>query len=72
MNRTVESGPNPKEGRVEQYTAVVGAFTADAKCMGAESFTKFMRAPFCSAADCKKLSLPARFTTDVCVAVVRM
>lgn len=51
-----ESGPNPKDGTVEQKTAVTGAFIAEAKCMGAESLTKFILAPFMSAADSKKLS----------------
>ena len=32
-------GPKPNEGSVEQYTAVTGALTDEAKCMGAESFT---------------------------------
>lgn len=32
-------GPNPKLGTVEQKIAVVGAFIAEAICIGAESFT---------------------------------
>ena len=32
-------GPNPYSGVVEQKTAVTGAFIAEVKCMGAESFT---------------------------------
>ena len=34
-----DKGPKPNEGSVEQYTAVTGALTAEAKCIGAESFT---------------------------------
>src|SRR5690606_18059011 len=32
-----ESGPKPKQGCVEQYTAVTGASIAEAKCIGPES-----------------------------------
>jgi hypothetical protein len=55
-----ESGVKPKEGRVEQNTAVTGALTADAKCIGEESFTKFICAFFMSAAEVSRLILPAR------------
>jgi hypothetical protein len=56
-----ESGPNPKAGTVEQNIEVKGALTAEAKCCGAESFTKFIAASFISAADYKKENLPLRF-----------
>lgn len=38
-NDLSDKGVKPKAGTVEQKTAVTGAFTADAKCRGAESFT---------------------------------
>jgi hypothetical protein len=34
-----ERGPKPKAGTVEQKIAVTGAFTAEARWSGAESFT---------------------------------
>ncbi len=33
------NGPKPKSGIVEQNIVVVEAFIAEAKCIGAESFT---------------------------------
>ncbi len=53
-----ESGPKPKAGTVEQKIAVTGAFIAEAKCCGAESFTKFIAASRIRAADCINVSLP--------------
>tara|TARA_B100000614_G_C14444149_1_gene451518 strand:- start:60 stop:170 length:111 start_codon:yes stop_codon:yes gene_type:complete len=35
----VDNGPKPKDGIVEQKTALVGAFIAEAMCIGAESLT---------------------------------
>ena len=35
-----ESGPKPKAGTVEQYTATVGALTAEARCKGPLSLVK--------------------------------
>lgn len=34
-----DNGPKPKLGEVEQKKTLTGAFTADAKWRGAESFT---------------------------------
>jgi len=51
-----DNGPKPKAGTVEQYIAATGALTAEAKCKGAESLTKFIRAFFMSAADSRKES----------------
>ena len=61
---TSDKGPKPKAGTVEQYIAATGALTAEAKCKGAESFTKFIRAFFINAADSKKDNWPARFSID--------
>ena len=55
------SGVNPKAETVEQNIAVMGAFIEEQKCIGAESFIKFILASFISEVDSKKLSLPARF-----------
>ena len=63
---TVESsdkGPNPKSGVVEQKNALTGAFPADAMCNGPESLTKFRLASFIKAADCIRLSFPAKLCT---------
>ena len=38
INDLSDKGPKPKAGMVEQKTAVTGALTADAMCIGAESF----------------------------------
>jgi len=54
-----DKGPNPKAGTVEQNIAATGALTAEAKCKGAESLTKFMRAFFIKAADSRNDSWPA-------------
>jgi hypothetical protein len=34
-----DKGPKPNRGEVEQKKAVTGAFIAEAKCNGPESFT---------------------------------
>ena len=63
-NEISDKGPKPNAGTVEQYIAATGALTADAKCNGAESLTKFMRAFFISAADSRKDNWPARISID--------
>ena len=39
INDLADNGPNPNAGMVEQKIATTGALTAEAKCIGAESFT---------------------------------
>ena len=46
-----ESGPKPKAGTVEQYTATVGALTAEARCKGPLSLVKTHAAYAINAAD---------------------
>ena len=69
MKLRSDSGPKPKSGTVEQKMAVTGALTAEARCRGAESFTKFMLACCINAADSRKLNSPDRFITPGCFAL---
>ena len=39
INCVSDNGPYPNAGMVEQYMAATGALVAEAKCIGAESFT---------------------------------
>jgi len=39
MLELLDNGPKPNAGTVLQYMTVVGAFVAEQRCMGAESFT---------------------------------
>lgn len=55
-------GPKPKSGVVEQNTAVTGASTAEQRCRGAESQTKFIFAPCMSAALSKRDNSPQRLS----------
>jgi hypothetical protein len=59
-----DKGPNPNAGTVEQKNAVTLALTAEAKCKGPESFTKFILASRISAADSKKFNFPAKLSID--------
>lgn len=61
INEDDDFGPNPKAGTVEQNMLVTGALTAEAKCCGAESFTKFMRAFCINEADSINVNFPQRF-----------
>ncbi len=65
--RSSDKGPNPNSGTVEQKKAVTFAFTEEAKCNGALSFTKFMSAPFIKAQDCKRDNFPASTTMFACL-----
>ena len=39
MSESSDKGPKPKDGVVDQKKAVTGAFIAEHKCKGPESFT---------------------------------
>ena len=52
--------PNPKAGTVEQKTEVVGAFTDEQKCKGAESLVKFIFALSIRETESRKFSFPAK------------
>ena len=58
-----DSGVKPKSGIVEPKIAVTGAFIAEARCRGDESFTKFILACFMKCADASKSNFPARLKT---------
>ena len=54
-----DNGPKPNSRTVEQKRTPTGAFEAEAKCAGAESFVNVIFACWIKATDCKKLSFPA-------------
>ena len=59
-----DRGVKPKAGMVEQKMAVTGALTEEARCMGAESLTKFIFAFCIRAAEPSKDNCPATLCTS--------
>ena len=56
ISKSSDKGPKPNEGMVEQKKAVIGAFIAEAKCNGPESFTKQRFAYEIKAADSSRFN----------------